>query len=86
MHYPSYAKAYRLLTAIRDVINGAHKLQQSEPTRKDTEGLILVTSGLELRVVVDNFVSFSLEGFVVIGSVRRPTAGDKLFCATTAKQ
>jgi len=75
-----------LLTAIRDTINGAHKLQRSEPTREDAEGLILVTSGLELRVVVNNFVSFSLEGLIVIGSVRRPAAGDELFCPTTAKQ
>jgi len=54
-------------------------------TGKYAKGFVLVTSGLELSVVVDNFVPFILEGLVVICSIRRALARDKLFSATTAK-
>ena len=54
-------------------------------TGKYAEGLVLVTSGLEPRIVVDNFVAFILEGPVVVCSVRGARTGDKLFSATTAK-
>jgi hypothetical protein len=54
-------------------------------TGKYAEGLVLVTSGLELSVVVDDIVSLILEGLVEVCSVRGARAGDKLFSTTSAK-
>ena len=54
-------------------------------TGKYAKGLVLVTSGLELGIVVDDLVSFILEGLVVVCSIRGAVAGDKLFSTTTAK-